>query len=113
MGKYLDTQRDRAKQVLKQVYQTHPVDDPLLDLICLNLQDDQGNTEPPPGEPEPTDYQMDRFIQAYQDQPHSFLPVVERWMSRENRPVPDDPQKMPLWAMSLVLNTLDEAGMYP
>ena len=113
MGKYLDTQRDRAKQVLKQVYRTDPVDDPLLDLICLNLQDDRGNTEPPPGEPEPTDYQMDRFIQAYQDRAHSFLPVVERWMSRENRPVPDDPQKMPLWAMSLVLNTLDEAGMYP
>ena len=42
MGKYLDTQRERAKQVLKQVYKTDPVDDPLLDLICLNLQDDPG-----------------------------------------------------------------------
>ena len=55
---------------------------------------------------------MDRFILAYENE-HSFLRVVERWMSRENNPVPDDPKQLPKWAMSLVLNTLDEAGMYP
>jgi hypothetical protein len=112
MYEFLDTNKKRATECLRQMFQQHVTSgmDPILELVGCLLEDGAGGvTSPIQLQVSPDDWNS--WNQMALSIPKALAETVAEVLAREQLEIPTAKESLHNWAACLVLCTLEHMGM--
>jgi hypothetical protein len=111
MGTFVDTNRKRAAELLRQMSQQELTSgiDPILELVGCLLEDGAGGASPMEFQVTTEDWHT--WNQLALSIPNALAETVEEVLERERLEIPAEKESLWNWAACLILCTLEYTGM--
>ena len=108
MGEFANTIREQAADALRRMYQRESPrgTDPLIELVAFLLEDGTDDSTMHPGDLVTTE-QWVRWHRLVAERPRAVRRTLTNVLDRERPTLPTDKQAMRMWAVNLLLSTLD------